>query len=90
MRQELAKELAGMETVQVGKGEVAIFKVDGYNSCGVEPAMHSEPNLSGGEWVFVHVVPGREDELRKLVEGWGMEFPRDWFVGIMQELGEDL
>jgi hypothetical protein len=86
VRQELVKELAGMETVQVGRGEVAVFKVDGYNACDGEPAMHSEPNLSGGDRVFVHVVPGREEELRRLVDGWGMEFPRDWCLGVLQEL----
>jgi hypothetical protein len=86
VRQELVRELQGMETVQVRNGEVAVFNVDGYNACDGEPAMHSEPALSGGDRVFVHVVPGREEELRRLVEGWGMEFPRDWCVGVLQEL----
>lgn len=86
VRQELVKALKDMETVQVGKGEVAVFNVDGYNTGGGEPAMHSEPNLSGGDRVFVHVVPGNEDELRKLAEGWGMEFPRNWCVGVLQDL----
>lgn len=52
----------------------------------VSRAMHSEPVMSGGDRIFVHVVPGREGELRRLVEGWGMEFPRDWSQGVLQDL----
>jgi hypothetical protein len=90
VRHELVRSLDGMETVQVGRGEVAVFKVDGYNACDGDPAMHSEPMLSGGDRVFVHVVPGREGELRRLVAGWGMEFPRDWCVGVLRELEGEL
>ena len=86
VRNELATALRGMETAQVGRGEAVVFKVDGYNACDGEPAMHSEPVMSEGDRVFVHVVPGREGELRRLVEGWGMEFPRDWCVGVLQDL----
>lgn len=90
VRQELVKELACMDTIQVGKGEVAVFKVDGYNSCDGEPAIHSEPNMSRGDRVFVHVVPGTEKEVRRLVNAWGMEFPRNWCVGVLQELDDCL
>ncbi len=88
LRYELAEELrkSSPEIVSVGRGEVAVFRVDGYNTCEGEPAMHSEPVMSGGDRIFVHVVPGREEELRHLVEGWGMEFPRDWSQGVLQDL----
>jgi hypothetical protein len=43
-------------------------------------AVHSEPDLSGGDRVFVNVVPGTEEELRGLMAKWGMEFPRQWAV----------
>ena len=85
VRVDLARAVEGMEVVRPGRGELAVFKVDGYNSSSGEPAMHSEPDMSGGDRLFVHVVPGREEELRKLVEGWGMEFPRDWCVGLLQD-----
>ncbi|KAH8589656.1 hypothetical protein B0O99DRAFT_692223 [Bisporella sp. PMI_857] len=88
VRHELAAAIDDerLETVDVGSGEVVVFRVDGYNACDGEPAMHSEPDMSRGDRVFVHVVPGREEELRRLVEGWGMEFPRDWCVGVLQDL----
>lgn len=89
VRHELVRELKGMEIVQVKTGEVAIFRVDGYNDYNGEPAMHSEPSLDAGDRVFVHVVPGTEEELKRLVEGWVMEFPRYWCVGVLQELDAD-
>ncbi|KAG9247401.1 hypothetical protein BJ878DRAFT_186284 [Calycina marina] len=89
VRMDMAKAVEGMETVQVGHGELVVFKVDGYNSCHGEPAMHSEPPMSTGDRVFVHVVPGKEKELRTLVEGWGLEFPKDWFIGVLQPWNEN-
>jgi len=85
VRVDLAKAVRGMDIVQAKSGELVVFKVDGYNSCDGEPAMHSEPDMSDGDRLFVHVVPGREEELRRLVEGWGMEFPKDWCVGVLQD-----
>jgi hypothetical protein len=35
--------------------------------------------------VFVNVVPGSEEQLRKLIGRWGMEFPRSWCVGLPRE-----
>jgi len=85
VRVDLARAVKGMEIVEIGKGELVVFKVDGYNSSHGEPAMHSEPDMSDGDRLFVHVVPGREKELRRLVEAWGMEFPRDWSVGVLHD-----
>ena len=77
-------EAERLEVIQLRKGEVAIFRSEGKDrGLGLEgPAMHSEPDMSGGDRVFVHAIPGREDELRGLVGGWGMEFPRDWAIGV--------
>lgn len=72
----------GLEVIQIRSGEVAIFKSEGKGRDAEGPAMHSEPSMSGGDRVFVHAIPGREEELRGLVEGWGMEFPRDWAIGV--------
>lgn len=85
VRMDLAKAAEGMEIVQAKSGELVVFKVDGYNSLDGEPAMHSEPDMSDGDRLFVHVVPGREEELKRLVEGWGMEFPKDWCIGVLQD-----
>lgn len=99
VRVKLAEEVekAALEVVQMGTGEVSIFRADGDGGGGVDrekngggAAMHSEPSMSGGDRVFVHVVPGTEEEVRKLVEGWGMEFPRDWSVGVLVNWGANL
>jgi hypothetical protein len=70
VRFRLAEEIKKrkMETVSTEMGQAAVFRVDGYNICDGEPAMHSEPVMSEGDRVFVHVVPGREGELRRLVK----------------------
>jgi hypothetical protein len=92
-----AVEKEGLEVVQMGAGEVSIFRADGEDGggeyregSGVGAAMHSEPPMGEGDRVFVHVVPGTEDEVRRLVEGWGMEFPRDWSVGVLVNWGADI
>jgi hypothetical protein len=46
-----------------------------------EGAVHSEPKRDFGH-IFVNVVPGSEEQLRKLMGRWGMEFPRSWCVGL--------
>lgn len=43
-------------------------------------AIHSEPDLSHCDRVFVNIVPGTEAELAGLMRKWGMEFPREWAV----------
>ncbi|KAF5578522.1 hypothetical protein FPANT_9956 [Fusarium pseudoanthophilum] len=78
VRNELATVLEpfGAEAAEIG--ECSVFKV------GREfGAVHSEPCMSEGDSgrVFINVVPGTEDELRVLMRKWGMEFPRQWWVG---------
>jgi hypothetical protein len=92
---EVEKE--GLEVVKMRTGEVSIFRADGDGGGGggggekneVVAAMHSEPPICGDR-IFVHVVPGTEKEVRRLVEGWGMEFPRDWSVGILNNWGAEM
>lgn len=87
VRNELAAEVKkrGMETVPVGNGECAVWRVDGYSAKNGPPAMHTEPVMNRSDRVYVHVVPGREGELCRLVQGWGMDFPRDWSVGVFRD-----
>jgi hypothetical protein len=98
VRVTLAEEIAkaGLEVLQMGAIEVSVFRADGEGGGGgrVEKgevvAMHSEPPMSGGDSVFVLVVPGTEEEIRTMVEGWGMEFPRDWSVGVLVNWGANI
>jgi hypothetical protein len=91
-----AVERAGLEVMQMRTGEVSIFRADGVSGGGGEregnagcAAMHSEPPMGEGDRIFVHVVPGTEGEVRRLIEGWGMEFPRDWSVGVLVNWGDE-
>ncbi|KND88874.1 hypothetical protein TOPH_06499 [Tolypocladium ophioglossoides CBS 100239] len=78
VREKLATALAqsGIETAM--PGECTLFRI-GRDS----GAVHSEPSMSGNQHgrIFVNVVPGTKEELRRLMERWGMEFPRQWWVG---------
>lgn len=78
VRDKLTTTLAqcGIETAT--PGECALFRVGRESG-----AVHSEPSMSGSEHgrIFVNVVPGTEEELRRLMGRWGMEFPRQWWVG---------
>ncbi|KAG9231157.1 hypothetical protein BJ875DRAFT_517924 [Amylocarpus encephaloides] len=73
-------EERGVEVVQMETGEMVVFGSEGREGR-EEAAWHSEPRI---EWdrVLVHVVPGREGEVRELMRGWGMGFPRCWSVGV--------
>ena len=90
-----AVEREGMDVVQMGRGEVSVFRADGVGGGGGDgdgkdvAAMHSEPPMNEGDRIFIHVVPGTEVEVRRLVEGWGMEFPRDWSVGVLKNWGNE-
>ncbi|KAJ4252871.1 hypothetical protein NW762_010777 [Fusarium torreyae] len=78
VRDELATTLQPLGVEAASVGECSVFQV------GREfGAMHSEPCMSDGTngRVFINVVPGTEDELRNLTAKWGMEFPRQWWVG---------
>lgn len=60
----------------INKKVVAFFRIGQKNG-----AVHSEPCMSGGDRIFVNVVPGKEDELKNLISKWGMNtFPRSWWI----------
>ena len=100
IRVKLAEEVQreGLEVVQLGRGEVSVFRADGEGGGGgggkgekgEVAAMHSEPPMSGGDRIFVHVVPGTKEEVRTMLENWGMEFPRDWSVGVLSNWGSNV
>ncbi|KAI1139905.1 hypothetical protein F5Y05DRAFT_380432 [Hypoxylon sp. FL0543] len=75
VRDHLAAELAPLGAVQAAPGECSFFRIGQE-----EGAVHSEPRMSGGDRIFVNVVPGRRDELAGLVARWGMSFPRSWWI----------
>ena len=76
VRRSLAIEFAGEEVVQAKYREVVFFRIGDE-----EGAVHSEPPCSVDR-VFVNVVPGTEEDLRKLMKRYGMEFPRAWSLGL--------
>jgi hypothetical protein len=78
VRDTLASELAQYGVEAAGPGECALFQVG--RDAG---AVHSEPRMDDGDRgrIFVNVVPGTEEELRAMMEKWGMEFPRQWWIG---------
>ena len=83
VRASLAIALADEETVYARYGEVAFFRV------GVEEgAVHSEPKCDVDR-VFVNVVPGTEEDLRKLMKRFGMGFPRSWSLGLPATVGAE-
>jgi hypothetical protein len=76
VRHSLAASLASHKTTSPGPGEIAFFRLGDS-----EGAVHSEPKCDVDR-IFVNVVPGSEEQLRRLMERWGMEFPRAWCVGL--------
>ncbi|KAM5349284.1 hypothetical protein ACJ41O_005791 [Fusarium nematophilum] len=78
VRQELEDTLKPLGFDAGELGYCAVFRVG--RDAG---AVHSEPSMSDGHdgRIFINVVPGTEGELRSLTEKWGMEFPRQWWVG---------
>ena len=76
VRVKLAASMQGWRVEQAQEGECVVFRVG--DECG---AVHSEP-VCHGDRVFVHVVPGSEEELRRLAKKWGMEYPRAWAIGV--------
>ncbi|UZP39388.1 hypothetical protein NXS19_007204 [Fusarium pseudograminearum] len=78
VREELATTLGPFGAEAASLGECAVFKIG--RDFG---AVHSEPCMSEGSSgrIFVNVVPGTEKELGQLMGKWGMEFPRQWWVG---------
>ncbi|KAF4978542.1 hypothetical protein FZEAL_5075 [Fusarium zealandicum] len=78
VREELASTLEPFGFEAAMPGECCVFKVG--KQAG---AIHSEPCMSDSQHgrIFINVVPGTEEELRSLTQKWGMEFPRQWWVG---------
>lgn len=72
MRERLAEQLKEYPTVQTAAAKCVFFRVG--DDVG---AVHSEPE-SHGDRIFVNIVPGTEDEMKKLAAIWGMSFPRAW------------
>ncbi|KAK8070494.1 hypothetical protein PG997_010697 [Apiospora hydei] len=87
VRQDLGASLADLGRVQAAAGECSFFRIGPERG-----AVHSEPRMSedgvgeGGRRgeargrIFVNVVPGRREELERLMGKWGMEFPRSWWI----------
>ncbi|KAK8023643.1 hypothetical protein PG993_011709 [Apiospora rasikravindrae] len=83
VRRDLGAALADLGRVQAGPGQCSFFRIGPERG-----AVHSEPRMSEdvGEGglargrIFVNVVPGRREELGRLMGKWGMEFPRSWWI----------
>ncbi|KAK8068481.1 hypothetical protein PG996_007593 [Apiospora saccharicola] len=90
VRRSLDGSLKDLGAVQAGPGQCAFFRIGPGRG-----AVHSEPRMSsssvshygdrggrGGELgrIFVNVVPGKREELERLMGKWGMEFPRSWWI----------
>lgn len=76
VRQSLAKSLANEAVESPESGEVAFFRLGDE-----EGAVHSEPPCHEDR-IFVNVVPGTEEELKELMDRWGLGYPRAWSFGI--------
>ncbi|KAF2021274.1 hypothetical protein BU24DRAFT_416933 [Aaosphaeria arxii CBS 175.79] len=83
VRKTLAREFADEEVERTGFGEVAFFRLGDE-----EGAVHSEPKCDVDR-VFINVVPGSEEELKALMERWGLGFPRAWCFGVPVGFGEE-
>ncbi|KAH7309644.1 hypothetical protein B0I35DRAFT_359417 [Stachybotrys elegans] len=85
VREELAVKLAQFGVEQAFPGECAFFQV-GRDS----GAVHSEPSMSSDlrGRIFINVVPGTEEELKALMGKWGMQYPRQWWVGNRMNLAK--
>ncbi|KAI0425624.1 hypothetical protein F5Y09DRAFT_334839 [Xylaria sp. FL1042] len=75
VRERLSTDLEPMGMMQAASGECAFFRIGQEKG-----AVHSEPCMSGGDRIFVNVVPGKKDELKNLMGKWGMSFPRSWWI----------
>ncbi|RYP63418.1 hypothetical protein DL769_006957 [Monosporascus sp. CRB-8-3] len=75
VRDELGNKLSCLGTIQAVPGGCSFFRIGPDRG-----AVHSEPSMSGGDRIFVNVVPGKKAELGDLMAKWGMEFPRAWWI----------
>lgn len=76
VRQHLTVSLADMDTASPAADEVSFFRLGNE-----EGAVHSEPRCDVDR-IFVNVIPGCEEDLRRLMGRWGMGFPRAWCLGV--------
>ena len=76
VRDSLVGSLQDMEVESPAVGEVAYFRVGGE-----EGAVHSEPRCDTDR-IFINIIPGTEDDLRRLMQRFGMEYPRAWCFGM--------
>ncbi|KAI1354435.1 hypothetical protein F5Y01DRAFT_15969 [Xylaria sp. FL0043] len=75
VREQLLTDLEPMGMMQAASGKCAFFHIGQEKG-----AVHSEPCMSGGDRIFVNVVPGKKEELKNLTGKWGMSFPRSWWI----------
>lgn len=75
LRADLSTLLSSHDEVVPPPHAVAVFRT-GHKS----GAVHSEPRCHVDR-VFVNVVPGTEEELKRVMEKWGMGWPRAWCWG---------
>jgi hypothetical protein len=85
VRIRLDESLRQHGTVSPAPGELALFRVGERGG-----AVHSEPCMNAGGRIFVNVVPGTRKELSTLMQNWGMEFPRSWWIasGVLPDTRE--
>lgn len=74
LRYRLASSLSQLPVDTPRIGEIAVLKT-GWE----DGAVHSEPPC-GVERVFVNIVPGGEEGLRRVAGRWGMGWPRAWVL----------
>ncbi|KAF2191777.1 hypothetical protein K469DRAFT_718793 [Zopfia rhizophila CBS 207.26] len=83
VRQTLAREFENKEVESPAFGEVAFFRLGD-----TEGAVHSEPPCTCDR-IFINVIPGTSDELKSLMERWGLSFPRAWCFGVPVAFDDD-
>ncbi|KAK6857071.1 hypothetical protein PG995_007258 [Apiospora arundinis] len=95
VRSDLDGSLTDLGVVQAGPGQCAFFRIGPERGAvHSEPCMNGRSDEEGDEGtgggpeqrgrgrgrIFVNVVPGKREELERLVGKWGMEFPRSWWI----------
>ncbi|KAK8074230.1 threonine aldolase [Apiospora phragmitis] len=81
VRRALDHSFADLGVLQTKSGNCAFFRIGPERG-----AVHSEPRMSddgGGQEkgrIFINVVPGKREELERLMGKWGMGFPRSWWI----------
>ncbi|KAH8732028.1 hypothetical protein GQ44DRAFT_822150 [Phaeosphaeriaceae sp. PMI808] len=76
IRASLARSLSPYPSTSPAPHDLAFLRLGSS-----EGAVHSEPRCDVDR-VFVNIVPGTEEGLRRLLARWGMEYPRAWCFGV--------